>query len=31
MTSPLSNSPTAQKFKKGLDCQDKGPNWLVSS
>ncbi len=22
MTSAISNSPTAQRFKKGLDCQD---------
>ena len=26
MTSAISNSPTAQRFKKGLDCQDNEPN-----
>ncbi len=26
MTSAISNSPTAQRFKKGLDCQDNALN-----
>ena len=31
MTSAISNRPTAQRFKKGLDCQDKAPSLRACS